>query len=560
VLASLVSPLVDEPRPVIVILHWVGIMAASSPSRLHLIPIALLILGVLNALFAYWRYEQSADQQLSDQFRSDANTRTLIGDAILKRYQTKTRSALATLDSNMRLAGGEAGGSDRLISLALSAADLMSADTPFTTTVLRRRQGSEVVQPLVLPPQFSALTGVDLSSDPALSMIDWSNRSKEVVTLVAEEERLETSRFNITGAAVLSYRVLGNPGSSWQYLALSILELETLQRAIDRELSAIGPPPTLNVVAVDIINQKCLLAYAVNRNRFECSEIPPLSPLLSINELFGVRVFVFPSDDYIGAILDKKTTFPYRELFWALFISLWSCVAVVLFLRIQARNEEEFTIERNLVLSQERLTGAVHRQVSEALSQLAIFAETLRGVANEEDQRYVDIAVTDIVRTRLELDATVLMGNTSPTLLQGDETMTSLRQLVTRSSAYLSALTKDGEVVTRLLADDGLPESFRANPYWLESLVFAMIQLASDSTDEGLIEVAFWSERAELDNWVLYIRTRDTGIGGELDSDGSTEPERALRLLVKFIGAEMTQSINPNKGGLERIVSVGGIS
>ena len=90
--------------------------------------------------------------------------------------------------------------------------------------------------------------------------------------------------------------------------------------------------------------------------------------------------------------------------------------------------------------------------------------------------------------------------------------------------------------------------------------MFAMIQLASDSTDEGLIEVAFWSERAELDNWVLYIRTRDTGIGGELDSDGSTEPERALRLLVEFIGAEMTQSINPNKGGLERIVSVGGIS
>ena len=41
-----------------------------------------------------------------------------------------------------------------------------------------------------------------------------------------------------------------------------------------------------------------------------------------------------------------------------------------------------------------------------------------------------------------------------------------------------------------------------------------MIQLASDSTDEGLIEVAFWAERADPDNWTLYIRTRDTGIGG----------------------------------------------
>mgnify|MGYP001169282785 CR=1 FL=1 len=161
-------------------------MAASSPSRLYLIPIALLILGVLNALFAYSRYEQSADQQLSDQFRSDANTRILVGDAILKRYQTKTRSALATLESNMLLVGGDSSGSERLISLALSAADLMSADTPFATTVLRYNRESGVVQPLVLPPRFSALTGVDLSSDPALSTIDWSNTSKEIITSVAE--------------------------------------------------------------------------------------------------------------------------------------------------------------------------------------------------------------------------------------------------------------------------------------------------------------------------------------------------------------------------------------
>ena len=210
--------------------------------------------------------------------------------------------------------------------------------------------------------------------------------------------------------------------------------------------------------------------------------------------------------------------------------------------------------------SQERVTGAVHRRVSEGLAQFSIFAETLRDVANEEDQRYVDIAVTDIVRTRLELDATVLMGSTSPTLLQGDETTTSLRQLVARSSAYLTALTKDGEVATRLLADDGLPETFRANPYWLESLVFAMIQLASDSTDEGLIEVAFWAERADPDNWTLYIRTRDTGIGGAPDSDGLSEPETALRLLVEFIGAEMTQNMSLNNGGLERIVKVDGIS
>ena len=304
----------NEPRPAIIILHWAGTMAASSPSRLYIIPITLLILGVLNALFAYSRYEQSADQQVSDQFRSDANTRILVGDAILKRYQTKTRSALATLESNMLLAGGDASESERLISLALSAADLMSADTPFATTVLRRNRDSGVAIPLALPPRFSALTGVDLSSDPALSTIDWSNTSKETVTFVAEDEWLETSHFNLQGSAVLSYRVLVNPGSNWQYLALSILEIETFQRAIDRELAAIGPPPALSVVAVDVSNQRCLLAYAVSAGRFDCPDVPQSSVPLSIHEVFGVRVFVFPSNDYIRVIRDDKTTFPYLRV------------------------------------------------------------------------------------------------------------------------------------------------------------------------------------------------------------------------------------------------------
>ena len=184
----------------------------------------------------------------------------------------------------------------------------MSADTPFATTVLRYNRESGVVKPLVLPPRFSALTGVDLSSDPALSIIDWSNTSREIITSVAEDERLETSRFNLQGSAVLSYRVLGDPRSTWQYLALSILEIETFQRAIDRELAAIHPP-SLNIVAVDISNQRCLLAYAVNRERVDCPEAAPSSTLISVNELFGVRVFVFPSDDYIRAIRDEKTTF-----------------------------------------------------------------------------------------------------------------------------------------------------------------------------------------------------------------------------------------------------------
>ena len=535
-------------------------MAASSLSRLYLIPIAVLILGIFNALFAYSSYETSADQQLLDQFRSDANIRILIGDAILKRYQTKTRSALATLDNNSLLAGSGAGGSERLISIALSAADLISADTPFATVVLRRHRDSGDIFPVVLPPRFCAVTGRELSADPMLSAVDWSSTTTEIATLVAQEDWLDSSRFVLQGAAVLSYRVLDRSSAVWQYIALSIVELESLQRAIDRELAVLGPPPALNIVAFDISTENCLLAYAVNGSDFDCPDATPSSTLVAITELYGVRVFVLPSKEYLVLAQADKRTFPYRELFWGLFVLMGALTAVVLFLRNQARNEEEVTIERNLVLSQQRVTGAVHRQVSEALAHFSSFAETLRDVADEEDQRYVDIAVTDIVRTRLELDTTVLTGGAPPSLMQSDDNRASLSKLVARSSAYLTALTKDGEVVTRLLADDGLPETIWVNSYWLESLVFALIQSASDSTDLGFIEVAFWAERAESDNVVLFIRTRDTGVSAELDHDTASSPDKALRLLAGFLGAEISQKTDPGDNGFERIVKVTSIA
>ena len=111
-----------------------------------------------------------------------------------------------------------------------------------------------------------------------------------------------------------------------------------------------------------------------------------------------------------------------------------------------------------------------------------------------------------------------------------------------------------------MLADDGLPETIWVNSYWLESLVFALIQSASDSTDLGFIEVALWAERAESDNVVLFIRTRDTGVSAELDHDTASSPDKALRLLAGFLGAEISQKTDPCDNGFERIVKVTSIA
>jgi len=88
---------------------------------------------------------------------------------------------------------------------------------------------------------------------------------------------LDSSRFVLQSAAVLSYRVLDRSSAVWQYIALSIVELESLQRAIDRELAVLGPPPTLNIAAFDISTENCLLAYAVNGSDFDCPDATPSS-------------------------------------------------------------------------------------------------------------------------------------------------------------------------------------------------------------------------------------------------------------------------------------------
>lgn len=406
---------------------------------------------------------------------------------------------------------------------------------------------------------FKSLDGVDANGHNGFgTIIDNLKVNLAAAVMAGSEEPLSLVQpFNFR------YYGINQNDPEKQYVVIAFLETLALQRELDRQVALVsGEAAPLRQLIFHNSSGQCLLDYHGGKGGGACPEILPSlnQAAITMENNYGFRIVFLPTDEYQERFFETVETFPYRELFWALLLSLWSCVAVVLFLRAQASNEEQVAFERNLVSSQERVTGAVHRRVSEGLAQFSIFAETLRDMADEEDQRYVDIAVTDIVRTRLDLDTTVLMGGTSPTLLQSGETITSLRQLVARSSAYLTALTKDGEVMTRLLADDGLPESFRANPYWLESLVFALIQLASDNTDEGLIEVAFWAERSGPDNWTLYIRTRDTGIGGDLDNDSLSEPERALRLLVEFVGAEMTQNTNPNNGGLERIVRVVGVN
>lgn len=531
-------------------------VSAPSSNRLNLIPIAILVLGILNAVFAHIRYEQQFEQELSKQFRSDANTRFLVGQTIVDRYQAKTRSALATFESNSLFGEADTNEVGRLIGMALSAADLMSADTPFSTMVLTRDRSEGSVMAFTLPPRFSALSGVNLSADEALKHIDWSVPTARAVTTIFNSGSLADSALALEGVVVLTHRLLGRPNSTSQFLALSVLELEALQRAIDRELSRIGTPPALSVYAFDAATGDCVLAYEVNEGSGVCPEKLPSSSLASVTEVFGFRVFLQPTDTYLSDVSRGRTTFPYREAFWMLFLSLASLLGLIAFNRFQTQSEERLAVVSHLFKSQERVTGTIHTQVSAALIQLSKFADTLRDVADDEDQRYVDIAITDIIRTRLELDGTVLASSGSSELLCEVHDGWALRDLIDSSAAYLNALTKDGHLVTRLLADDSLPVHFSSNAYWLESLVFALIQLSVDNTDEGLIELAFWSESDPTGASVLYVRTRDTGLGlAAFDHEVPANTD-ILRSLVSFLGADLVERTNSDGQGSERVVKV----
>ena len=105
--------------------------------------------------------------------------------------------------------------------MALSAADLMSADTPFSTMVLTRDRSEGSVMAFTLPPRFSCHIRSHLSADEALKHIDWSVPTARAVTAIFNSGSLADSALALEGVVVLTHRLLGRPNSTSQFLALS---------------------------------------------------------------------------------------------------------------------------------------------------------------------------------------------------------------------------------------------------------------------------------------------------------------------------------------------------
>ena len=130
--------------------------------------------------------------------------------------------------------------------------------------------------------------------------------------------------------------------------------------------------------------------------------------------------------------------------------------------------------------------------------------------------------------------------------------MTELTEL---AQMALEVATVDTPLETKFFVPEDFPKTIPGYAYSVQTAVIAAINLSSQGTEEGRIEVSLWVD-SEGPSPCLYMRVNDTGIGwGDLsdnsDSRAMTDDNIALRALVsclKFSGTTLERQSETELG------------
>ena len=519
-----------------------------------LIPILVLLLGLIAVSTSKQRLEQSQTIRVAENFETDAALRSLIRD------MTGERLLMLRSGFESRLEVNSPNNAEDRLEIAWNGLiknyRTDSASQLIHFFIAKRDAQGRVLVAYSYP--RSELVGQDISGHTMLDDFDWSGPPGQLDQMGFRASRENDLSFTSEAPVIVRRQLLQFSSATETVVWITKFNLVDMDRFFDSLLRDVGPLAQLDSSLYDPASNTCLLRYRAGVGELPCDD-SDFDGLVFVSERNGFRIKIQATDAYLTAQRQQYPAFALSELALTLFAT---AIAFFLALLIRSRLlmvERQVGTYKGALASKEQLTSAIHTVVSQNLAQLSDLTRRAKNASNtaETEERYFNIALSEIIQLRLNLDASIIADRAREhrTLMLGKGQSVQLTALAKRIQVEFERLARDEDVTCRVLVDEVLALEIEGSEYWLETALLAFIMAALSFVDEGFVELALWTETSVSGKPELMVRIRDTGIGWSLD-----DPEldhtalNLLQVVLLGLGATMSSTVASEGKTQEHII------
>ena len=526
-----------------------------SHNALFLFPLAVLLLGLLAVAQSLEQSAELRDEQLRQQFESDAALRFLVRDALAARLQTHLKGFIAALAAPSAEDLGETITRAGNIIESTYGSDTASQIVHFYVATVTSEQ--RVVISFSYPrPQ---LVGREISDHPMLRDLDFSARSGRIQQIDFLASRENDLSFTSESPLVIRRHVFQHSVGDLPVIGIVKLNLVETEKYIDSQLRDLGSVALLETTHYDPRNNRCLLRYTVGSGVGVCPGERPNDVLQYRSERNGFSSVVTATAAYAQQFENKYPRTFYLPVV-LMIVATFIAGLVTIFVRARLISaEEEIKAYQGSLYGKEALTDAIHTVVADNLTQLEVLARRVKDAPDiaETERRYLNIALSEIIQLRLSVDAKIMADRND----RGREPIEDatekflVDELAKTIEVEIKRLTSGEGVETRVLLDESLKGEVWGSEYWTESALLAFINASLIFSDESFIEMFLWTEFSPSGERELLARIRDEGIAWSLEDSNLDHPSiTSLRAILDGLGATITSSAVSETGSQEHII------
>ena len=345
----------------------------------------------------------------------------------------------------------------------------------------------------------------------------------------------------------------GEEGLSSWYLSIRA-GLSDIHESIDLvgQQMAGGVTP-MRIISFDAESDTCVTVWEVDKGALACDDEFLAEPVAyrtqfdterSVDLTYSIYQ---PTEAYRQFRSAPSDSLPAWRSFLPAVLALVLLLMTISYVRYRSQSEGLMSSFTRSISDKDSLNSSIHEVLSSHLEIMSRFAYAMRQKDVQGDERrYFDIAISEFLEASLSLNTLVLERPPATREDKNRVPEVDLKELTELAQMALEVATVDTPLETKFFVPEDFPATIPGYAYSVQTAVIAAINLSSQGTEEGRIEVSLWVD-SEGPSPCLYLRVNDTGIGwGDLsdnsDSRAMTDDNIALRALVsclKFSGTTL---------------------